>query len=219
MKGMRELCSEFNCEWQLNTPGASHAAGVWERKIGSFKRVFDGAITQMHKRNLSREELYTLFTECATVVNKTPLYMPSSDPNDPIAVSPQMLLTMKANDISRETENLQPSDLDNYGAKRWKRVAYLTQQFWIRHRRHYTKSLQERSKWRGIKRCVKVGDVVLMKSVSPRVDWPIARVIAVKPSKDGLVRNVTLKMTDTQTGRERILDRCIQDTVMLVQSE
>ena len=57
MEGMR---SE-GCAWELIplinlgvTPHASHFAGVWERKVGSVKKVFNAAIIQAKNTSLSR---------------------------------------------------------------------------------------------------------------------------------------------------------------------
>ena len=80
--------------WELTPPGASHQAGVWERKLGCIKNVFSGAMRRAGQRVLSREEFITLLQECASIVNHTPLYEISADPNDPLPIHPAMLLNL-----------------------------------------------------------------------------------------------------------------------------
>ncbi len=71
-----------DCIWELNPPHASHFGGVWERKIGQIRRALEGAMLQTGPRCLSRDELFTLLQEAAAVVNNTPLWVVSDDPND-----------------------------------------------------------------------------------------------------------------------------------------
>ena len=50
------------------------------------------------------------------------------------------------------------------------------------------------------KRNFKINDLVLIhQSDVPRAFWPLARVIAVQPSSDGLVRQATVKTKDEKT--------------------
>ena len=70
---------------------------------------------------------------------------------------------------------------------------------------------QVRQKWTGEKRNARIGDVVLLKEEGDvRNHWPMGRVIDVHPSKDGLVRSVTLQV------RNSVLKRPIHKTVLLV---
>ena len=75
-------------------------------------------------------------------------------------------------------------------------------------------SLQKRQKWGH-----KVGDpqpddiVVLIDDSSPRSTWKLARVLKPIPSKDGLTRKVTLRLSGGQ-----LLDRPIHKLIMLLPS-
>ena len=81
--------------WKLNPPHASHFGGVWERAIGSIRRVFEATLIQMEPRLLRRDEFETLMQEAAAVVNSTPLWEPSLGVNEPQPISPSMLLQQK----------------------------------------------------------------------------------------------------------------------------
>ena len=74
--------------------------------------------------------------------------------------------------------------------------------------------LQPRQKWIGEKRNLQVNDVVLMKEEGVvRGHWPMGRVAEVHPSKDGLVRSVSLQVNGT------IVKRPVNKTVLLVASD
>ena len=213
IKGTVESC---NLVWELTPAAASHTGGVWERKVGSLKKILDAAMLQLRNRSLSRCELHTLFQECAAIVNNTPLYEISSDPNDPTVISPAMLLTLKDHPNPPSAESFNESDLLRYGKQRWKRVSYLSEQFWVRWRQQYLRTLQARSKWSLPKRSTCVGDVVLMREHCPRNSWPVARVTGVETGQDGMVRTVTLLLPATQSGKNRSLRRSVHDTVLLI---
>ena len=54
--------------------------------------------------------------------------------------------------------------------------------------------LQKREKWQNELPSLQIGDVVIVRNANaPPTYWPLARVIALKPSRDGLVRDVTVK--------------------------
>ena len=91
--------------WKMNPPHASHFAGAWERKIGSVRRVFEGSLALMEKRYLSYDEFITLLAEASQIVNNSPLWSVPSSPNDPMPLSPAMLLTLhnEPNPASRES--------------------------------------------------------------------------------------------------------------------
>jgi hypothetical protein len=212
---LKKFARDSDIIWKLNTPGASHTGGVWERKIGSFKNVLRASLLQLGPRNLSRCELHTLFQECTAIVNNTPLYEVSSDPNDPIAITPAMLLTLKTQPNPAPLESFSEADLLCYGRARWRRIMHLSEQFWLRWRQNYITQLQARKKWMFPRRSPKVNDVVLIKENSPRNVWPLARVKKVDYSTDNLVRTITLQVPG-KLGKERILRRCLQDTVLLI---
>ena len=131
--------------------------------------------------------------ESASVVNSTPLGSVSSDPNDPVPVCPSDLLTLKDGSSSSTRMSFIEEDLLAYGRRRWRRVEYLADQFWIRWKRDYLKALQVRRKWRDKRHNFCVGDVVLTNDDGPRNRWPLGVIASVFPSRDGIVRSVSIK--------------------------
>lgn len=94
---LQKITEKMGLICELIPPAATHCGGVWERKIGSIQRILTAAMKTIGHRSLSRDELYTLYQEAAAIVNSTPLYEVSSNPNDPLSISPSHLLTLKDN--------------------------------------------------------------------------------------------------------------------------
>ena len=166
-------------------------------------------------RNISLDELNTFLQEAACVVNNTPLWNVSNHPNDPAPISPSNILTMKDNPNPPPLEDLSEEDLLSYGKLRWKRIAFLSDQFWIRWKNHYVSTLQERRLWIKPNKGISVGDIVLVKSASKRNDWPLGRIVEVRPSSDGLVRRILVKVC-VNGGPPKLLERSVRDTVLVV---
>ena len=216
----KELQAE-GIQWTFNSPHASHQGGCWERKIGSVRRVLEATFNLISNRGISRDEFITFLAEAASIVNSTPLWTPSNDPNDPSPLTPQMLLTLRRADEFHTLDDYTPEDILSYGPKRYRRVQYLASQFWNRWRKEYLHSLTIRQKWRRPSPCIQEGDLVLIKDKNlARNHWPMAKVRSTKPSSDGRIRNVTLTLPPLP-GRTnmRSLDRAIQDLVLLIPAD
>ena len=116
---------------------------------------------------------------------------------------------------------------DIYLRKRWRRVQYLTQQFWSRWRKEYVSSLIQRQKWLHPKRNLTVGDIVLVVDQNlPRSQWQLGQVVDAPQGQDGLVRRVQLKMATRdldnkgrRKGEMTVLERPIQKLVLILENE
>ncbi|XP_077270149.1 uncharacterized protein LOC143901598 [Temnothorax americanus] len=76
------------------------------------------------------------------------------------------------------------------------------QHFWAQWSAYYLQRQQAISKWHHSNTNVKVGSIVLLTDErSPPCKWPLARVTALHPGKDGLTRVVTLKTATTTLTR------------------
>ena len=124
-----------------------------------------------------------------TIINSNPYGEISEDPNDPIPLSPQHLSTLRES-IVPNIDNVSREDVSSYGQMRWRRVRYLSEQFWTRWKSDYLSNLQSRNKWRKPSNNLRVDDVVLLKEDSPRCLWPMGRVVEPFPDRDGRVRKV-----------------------------
>ena len=200
--------------WKMIPVGASHYGGAYERKIGSVRRVLEASILP-HKTHLTRDEFYTLLQEAASVVNSTPLYRSPEGADEPGAISPSMLLTLKSSLPSPPPEALSEADLNAYGKRRWRRVQHLADEFWRRWRDNYIQELTKRRKWSKSRRNLEEDEVVLMKEKNaPRCQWRTAQVKQLIPGKDGLVRRVTVSYLDAR-GHRQEKERSVVDLIPL----
>ena len=199
-----------DCVWSFNAPSASHMAGSVERAVGSMRKIMAASLLLMGNRAVTRDEMHTLLTEAASIINNTPLYKSRSSPDEPLAITPAHLLTLKDEPNPAPLANFSKEDLDSYGQQRWKRVQLISNEFWRRWQRYYLDTLQSRSKWTKDRPNLEEGDVVIIRSKQlPRNEWPAGVITATYPSDDGVVRTCDVR---TAGGAFR---RAVCDLVLL----
>ena len=218
-----------NCDWfefKMNVPSASHMGGVWERQIRTVRNVLS-AILERNGSQLNDEALTTFMCEAEAIVNSRPLTVDSiNDPKSPNPLTPNHLLTMKTKVLLPPPGVFQSADI--YCKRRWRRVQHLANEFWIRWRKEYMLTLQERQKWNRPRRNSKVGDIMLIRGDGEvsRNQWQLAKVVEVNESADGYVRSVKLLVADgtldnkgKRTKPASLLDRPVQKLVLLHEAE
>nr|XP_029136991.1 uncharacterized protein LOC114921292 [Labrus bergylta] len=217
--------AQNQCDFLMNVPEASHRGGVWERQIRTVRSVMRSVLAQVTGR-LDDSSLRTFFYEAMSIVNNRPLTTDTiSDPKSVEPLTPNHLLTMKTSLPLPPPGNFVREDL--YARKRWRRVQYLTEQFWSRWRKEYLTNICLRQQWHAPKRNVRVGDVVIVKDDNtPRNEWKLARVVETSEDDDGLVRKVKIQIGKRDLGKkgERLkplsfLERPVQKLVVLVEDE
>jgi hypothetical protein len=203
-----------NVTWIFNPPHASHMGGVWERMIGTVKRILSSMLCDISDKNLTHDVLITLMAEVCAIVNARPIVPVSTDSSVPELLSPSAILTQKLDFTTEEFEHLTLKDI--YKSE-WRRVQVLANQFWRRWRSEYLQQLQTRSKWRREQANLNEGDVVLVKDSNvPRNRWPYGVVEKILPSDDGKVRKSCIRMYND--GKLTVLTRPISELVLLVES-
>ncbi|XP_030613054.1 uncharacterized protein LOC115799898 [Archocentrus centrarchus] len=209
-KSMQKYLTEQGCSWEFNPPHASHMGGSWERMIGVARRILDSMLLQ-NKVQLTHEVLCTLMAEITAIINARPLVPVSSDPENPFILSPSMLLTQRSCLLPPSGEFF---NKDLY-TKQWRQVQALSNQFWMRWRREYLPTLQQRQKWTVSRRNLQVGDLVLLKDKQVRRNsWPMARITATFPSKDNRVRKIEVKACDQ--GSVKTFMRPVTEVILLM---
>ncbi|KAK3741864.1 hypothetical protein QZH41_003434 [Actinostola sp. cb2023] len=108
VKAVHDYLATENCEWVFNPTHASHAGGVWERKIGVVRRILDSMLTTVAAKHLTHEALTTLMAEISAIVNGRPLVPVSCDPTAQEVLTPSTILTLKP-----RTLKAAPGDFDN----------------------------------------------------------------------------------------------------------
>ena len=180
------LCQK-GIRWQFNPPAASHMGGAWERQIRTVRKVLGSVVRE---QVMDDEGLTTVMCLVEGIVNGRPLTPVSDDSEDLEALTPSHLLTLPRRLV------LPPGKFarEDIYRSRLKQIQYLADLFWRRWTREYLPSLQGRQKWLYPKKNLAQGDIVLMVDEnSPRNLWPLARVLEVYPSKDGMVRTVKIR--------------------------
>ena len=167
--------------------------GSWERQIRTMRSALN-RLFQETGQQLDDELLRTVMAEVESVVNSRPLaYVDARDPDSLAPITPNQLLTLKHKVVLPLPGNFDRADV--YARQRWRRVQYLAEQFWVRWRREFLPTLQERRKWTRSELNVQPGDVVIVVDEdSARCSWPLGRVVTVYPSGDALVRSVRVRI-------------------------
>jgi hypothetical protein len=185
-----ELLAENRIEWHLNTPTAAHHGGVWESNVKSFKNHLYRVIGQ---QILSYEEMCTVVAQIEAVLNSRPLCrIVSSDPSEPIALTPAHFLTITPLKCLPASEAISGHSLNS----RFSLMNELVRSFWKRWRSEYLHNLQVRQKWCTSSNPIKVGQVVILSTDNvPVLHWPLGIIEDVMPGKDGVVRTVRVRTT------------------------
>ncbi|KAK2570382.1 hypothetical protein P5673_005184 [Acropora cervicornis] len=129
---------------------------------------------------------------------------------------------MKSSVVLHPPGSFQCADL--YSKKRWRRLQYLANEFWVKWKVDYLHSLQPRQKRVKPRRNMTVGDVVIVKDDNlPRNQWQLARMVHPYTSDDGLVRRVKVVVADPsldEHGRRSkapvFFERPVQKLVLLM---
>lgn len=215
--------SQKQCDFVMNAPHSSHAGGVWERQIKTVRSVLNTTLSLAHGR-LNDASLRTLFYEAMAIVNSRPLTVDNlNNPDSLEPLTPNHLLHMKSS-AALPPPGAFPKE-DVYGAKRWRRVQFLAEQFWCRWRREYLHNIIARQRWHSPKRNLKVGDVVLdIDELLPRGEWRLARVLETFSGKDGLVRRVKIFFGDKRLNNKgqhsnklSIVERPVQKLILILE--
>lgn len=180
--------------WHFIPPTAAHMGGVYERMIGTFKRVMRAILPRSVR--LTDEIISTIFAEAEAIVNGRPLVKMDDSLS---ALTPNHLLLL------RQGPSIPPGKFDqdstNY-RKRWRYVQHLADQFWRKWVKSYLPELQRRTKWTNVNPNIKVNDLVMIvDQPMPRYLWPLAIVKEVNTGRDGLVRSVRVRTRTTELVR------------------
>ena len=201
---IRNDLTKDNCDFvnfKMNVPDATHMGGIWERQIHTVRSIMNTLLNH-HRTQLDDESLQTFMVEAEAIVNSRPLTVENlNSPQCPEPLTPNHLLRMKSKVVLPPPGVFQRED--QYSKKRWRRVQYLTNEFWNRWRKEYIQSLQVRQKWISNKRNMRVNDIVIVKDEnSSRNTWKLGRIVKAEQSQDGQVRKVDLIMSDRSLDKE-----------------
>ena len=174
--------------WHFIPPRSAHFGGLWEAMVKSVKYHLKRINKEMV---FSFEELVTLTTSIEGVLNSRPITPLSDDPNDPTPLTPGLLLNgaVPTNIIKQDFTTTPDNRLT-----RWQMISKLLQNFWIRWKKDYLCTLQQRTKWQKSKPNIKLNTIVLIVDENlPPTRWMMGRVIETHPGDDQRIRVVSIR--------------------------
>ncbi|XP_056014939.1 uncharacterized protein LOC130052845 [Ostrea edulis] len=179
------------------------------------RKILNSMLLESCGKPLTHETLATFLCEVCAIINSRPIAPISSDPDEPMILTPSMILTGNVHFLPVVSDSLSQQDVFR---AQWKRVQVLADIFWNQWRKQYLAILQSRRKWKWRTRNIKVNDVVLLKdSAENRINWPMGIIDRVFPSDDGMVRKVVVRTI--QADKPTFYIRPIHELVLLIDRE
>ncbi|XP_015120742.1 uncharacterized protein LOC107043673 [Diachasma alloeum] len=193
---LAQLLLSDGTRWSFNLSGAPHFGGKWEAAVKSvkfhLKRTIGDAL-------LTYEELTTLLGQIEAVLNSRPLESLSEDPDKVSALTPGHFLIGQA---LTSVPDLSLEHLNVARLSRWQLIQQKVQYFWKQWSTSYLQHLQSISKWHHPSHDIRIGSIVLLTDERcPPTKFPLARVIALHPGRDGLARVVAIKTSSSTLQR------------------
>ncbi|XP_046145664.1 uncharacterized protein LOC123988949 [Osmia bicornis bicornis] len=184
------LLAKDGTSWRFIPPYAPHFWGLWEAGVKSVKHHLRRI---MGDSTLTYEELSTLLCQIEACVNSRPLFALSDDPSELGALTPGHFLIGETPSSVPEPEASSTTHNTSLSG-RWRQLNLMRAQFWHLWRREYLQHLHRLPKWRRHRPNLEVGNLVLIRDeLMPPAKWPLGRVEALHPGKDGQVRVVTIR--------------------------
>ena len=183
-----KFCVDNGIKWHFIPPQSPNFGGIWEAAVKSFQHHLRRVVGQ---QLLTFEQFYTFITEVEAILNSRPLTPISSDPNDPIVLSPGHYL------IGNSLTSLPEVNYTNTPYNRlslWQHIQKMKQDFWARWHKECLNELNIRHRWSQGSHSIREGSLVLIKEDNlPPLRWLMGRVIETRPGSDGVVRVVRIK--------------------------
>lgn len=183
-----DFMASENIRWHFITPRAPHMGGIWEAAIKSTKFHIKCIVGEA---SLRYDQLSTLLVQVEAILNSRPLTPLSNDPNDLNALTPAHFL------IGCPITTFPEPNLKNLPTNRlsrWQQVEQLKQHFWQRWVKEYLHNCQSRVKWNVANKPIMVGQMVILQEDNlPPLCWSLGRIEQVYPSKDNIIRVVSVR--------------------------
>ena len=175
-----------------------HWGGVFETTIKAVKVALKATLGNCRA---DYEEFRCACAMAEMTVNSRPLTTVSDSGDDPLPLTPSMLLLGRP--LLPIPDDLGRDDRNDTVAIQWRKRSRLNQEFALRWRKEYLAGLQRYQKWLVPGYAPKIGEIVLVNDApKSRLDWPLARVTALHPSWDNNVRRVSIHLRGMETRRD-----------------
>ena len=181
-------------QWKLTPVKAPHFGGLWEAAVKAAKYHLK---REIGLRLYTYDELETILCHAEACLNSRPLGVMASHSVDGMTpLTPGHFLVgraLKTYPIAKIHSNPGPGE-------RWDHCTKVTQNFWNRWSNEYLQQLQRAVKWHKPHKNYEVGDIVLLtENETYQCQWITAKVVAVYPGRDGVVRTVDLQVEHIST--------------------
>ena len=176
-------------QWKMTPVKAPHFGGLWEAAVKAAKYHLKREVGQ---RLYTYDELETILCHAEACLNSRPLGVMASHPVDGLTpLTPGHFLVgraLKSYPTAMIHSNTGPTE-------RWDHCTRVAQNFWSRWSNEYLQQLQRAVKWNRPSKNYAVGDIVLITEDDTYLtQWITAKVVAVYPGRDGMVRTVDLQI-------------------------
>ena len=184
---LQEKCSQRRIKGKFKTLSAPNQGGAWESLIKSCKKIL---FTVLGSSKVKEVVLSTSLCLVEQAMTSRRLFLASSDPTDPHALSPNKFLNCG--------EVLQPAVFAREAHSAHHRRVYQQAQhyadaIWTRWLKEDVSTLNARHKWTKTTEPLAKGELVLLvESHSPRGNYPLARVCELNYDSKGVARTAKL---------------------------
>ena len=201
--------ADMKMEWSFPPADAPWYNGATEALIKTTKRAINAAVGE---NVLSFSEFQTVMFEAGQLVNQRPIGRVPSTPDDGSYLCPNDLLLGRASAVIPQG----PFEKRSSFKYRLDFTQSVVDAFWRRWTREVFPNLVIQPKWHTESRNLQKGDIVLVQDSNlVRGQWKLALVERAEPSRDKLVRKVTVSYR-TAAGTRQEIDRPVQKLILLV---
>jgi hypothetical protein len=205
-ESLYKTCSEQGTEWRFSPADSPWRQGAVESLIKSAKRAIKFTL---QNQRLSPSEFMTACFEIGNILNERPLgTLPSGDSSINI-LTPNCQLIGRP--FCRNPGGWGSSSLKD----RLRLVDTILDEFWSKWTELYAPTLVRQDKWKRRSRDLQPGDVVVVAEAGAlRGNYYIAQVQEVFPSKDGIVRKVSIRYKNFKVGERLCEYRGSKDVIV-----
>lgn len=177
----------FNVRWTFSCPSAPWRGGVFERMVQCVKKAL--SVVHLHRPRTTERQLRLLVYEVCASINNRPLIEADGEVISPNSFAARRLLPRFSNE---EIRNLANDAIAKTLATQRRTINGI----WSRWYKLYLFELRNIHKTHGNEQPMKVGDTVLIDTLAPRQEWPLATIHEVIAGPDGYARTYVLKFGD-----------------------
>lgn len=199
----KAAADEMKIDWTFISAYSPWMGGAWERLIQIVKRVLGEVIND---DSLEETVLSNALIEAELIVNNRPLTHTPINPEDEAPLTPNSAM-FPAKQPPRYVVASQ--EADHFSKHDHYKAQAIAERFAARWTREYLPEISQQSQKTLKRKFMKVDDIVLVTEPNlPRKEWKLGRVIRIHPSKDGVPRQIDVKLASGGIELKRSVGRC-----------